>query len=70
MRLVRIGDKIINMDLVAYIASQETGTYVAFAAPHGGNVLSLHFEGPEEEQLKRWLDRHVDSLLQDGNGQA
>lgn len=68
MRLIRIGDKMINMDLVAYISTQPTGTYVAFAATHGDNVLSLRFEGAEEAQLKRWLDRHTESVLREGNG--
>lgn len=68
MKLIQVGNKTINMDLVAYVAAESSGLYVAFAAPHGGQILSLRFEGPEAEQLRRWLERHTESALQSGNG--
>ncbi len=68
MKLIQVGNKTINMDLVAYVAAEASGLYVAFAAPHGGQILSLRFEGTEAEQLHRWLERHTESALQAGNG--
>lgn len=68
VKLIQVGNKTINMDLVAYVTSEAGGLYVAFAAPHGGQILSLHFEGTEAEQLRRWLARHTESALQGGNG--
>ncbi|MBA3944490.1 MAG: hypothetical protein H0X37_08015 [Herpetosiphonaceae bacterium] len=60
MRLIKIGDTFINLDLVTEIQTDERTVFVTFAAPMGTNTTQhARFDGEEAVALLEWLDSNA-----------
>lgn len=58
MKLVRIGDIILNMDQILAVRDNGDKIVVIFIGSTSSEVLSISFEGENRQLLRAWLGRN------------
>jgi hypothetical protein len=57
MKLVRIGNVILNMDNIIAVKDNGEQIILFFAGSTSGNILSTILEGENALQIRKWLSR-------------
>jgi hypothetical protein len=70
-QFIRIGNRVINTELVTDIAVNEEGSIsVYFAAPAGDHARVRTFEGADVAALQKWIEKHAREWTGEGEKPA
>ncbi len=62
VKLLKIGDRMVNMDLVTDIRLYVDGINLYLMSNSGGNEAMLEVRGAEAEALRRWLEERAEDV--------
>ena len=65
MKLLKIGDRMVNMDLVTDIKLYSDGINLYLMSNSGSNESILEVRGAEADVLRRWLEAHAEDLTKE-----
>ncbi len=63
MNLVRIGKRVINMDVVAQVFDEEVAVTLYFISAPNSDVEFVRLRGQEADAFRRWLRTHTTDVL-------
>jgi hypothetical protein len=69
-KFLRVGERIVNLDLVTDVGLSDERVVIFFASPRGEDARSWSWTGDEAKQIRAWFEKNAQDVAVDESTEA